>query len=198
MKNEFNQIMSQHTDEKLIKIVTVEREKYQPIAVEAAESEIERRSIDIKLFEEIIEKEIAKKEKKEKVDTDTANSLTRLTNFLIDNTICMVLIFMIEFIIRILVHPNNQNVTLVIINVLLILGVFIAYYIILEIKFQKTVGKFITKTKVVKLNGKKPTNKDIITRTFCRFIPFDRFSFLLVKNGIHDSLSNTRVVNDVV
>ncbi len=68
----------------------------------------------------------------------------------------------------------------------------------MEIKFQKTLGKFVTKTKVVKLNGEKPTNEDIITRTFCRLIPFDRISFLFVKNGIHDFLSKTKVVKDKV
>ncbi|WP_349663302.1 RDD family protein [Cellulophaga lytica] len=51
----------------------------------------------------------------------------------------------------------------------------------MEIKFQKTIGKFVTKTKVVKMNGEKPTDGDIMTRTFCRLIPFDRLSFLFVK-----------------
>ena len=56
----------------------------------------------------------------------------------------------------------------------------------------------VTKTKVVKMNGEKPTDGDIITRTFCRLIPFDRLSFLFVKNGIHDFLSKTKVVKDNV
>jgi uncharacterized RDD family membrane protein YckC len=66
----------------------------------------------------------------------------------------------------------------------------------MEIKFQKTIGKFITKTKVVKLNGEKPESSDIISRTFCRLIPFDRVSFLFMKNGIHDFLSKTKVIKD--
>jgi hypothetical protein len=40
IKNEFKEVMSQRTDEVLIKIVTVERDRYNPIAIEAAESEI--------------------------------------------------------------------------------------------------------------------------------------------------------------
>jgi uncharacterized RDD family membrane protein YckC len=68
----------------------------------------------------------------------------------------------------------------------------------MEIKFQKTLGKFITKTKVVKMNGEKPENSDIILRTFCRFLPFDRLSFVFTKNGFHDFLSKTKVIKDTV
>ncbi len=75
---------------------------------------------------------------------------------------------------------------------------FIGYYALMEIKFQKTVGKFLTKTRVIKMNGEKPENSDIISRTFCRLIPFDRISFLFVKNGIHDFLSKTKVVKDTI
>ena len=78
------------------------------------------------------------------------------------------------------------------------LTTFTAYYGIMEIKFQKTVGKFATRTKVVNMNGEKPENAAIISRTFCRLIPFDRVSFLFTKNGIHDFLSKTKVVKDVV
>ncbi len=82
------------------------------------------------------------------------------------------------------------------IGYLIIFGTFIGYYAIMETKFQKTVGKYVTKTTVVKMNGEKPTNGDIVTRTFCRLIPFDRLSFLFMKNGIHDLLSKTKVVKD--
>jgi uncharacterized RDD family membrane protein YckC len=49
--------------------------------------------------------------------------------------------------------------------------------------FQKTIGKFITKRRVVHMNGEKPKNSDIISHTFCRLIPFDRILFLFTKNG---------------
>ena len=45
---------------------------------------------------------------------------------------------------------------------------FVIYYI--EHKYQKTLGKIITKTKVVNLEGEKPELGDIISRTFCRLI----------------------------
>ena len=45
---------------------------------------------------------------------------------------------------------------------------------------------------------KKPEQSDIISRSFCRLIPFDRVSFLFTKNGIHDFLSKTKVVKDKI
>ena len=165
MENEFAKVMSERTDEELVKIVTVERGSYNPTAIEAADAEVEKRNIDTSEFEKIREKATAEKEQKEKVDSNVVSSGTRFVNFLIDFIVWLVL-------------------------------AFIAYYALMEIKFQKTIGKFVTKTKVVKMNGEKPTDGDIITRTFCRLIPFDRLSFLFVKNGIHDFLSKTKVVKD--
>ncbi|QHI34860.1 hypothetical protein IMCC3317_02050 [Kordia antarctica] len=37
MENEFKRVMSERSDEELIKIVTIERNGYNPIAIEAAE-----------------------------------------------------------------------------------------------------------------------------------------------------------------
>lgn len=43
MKKDFNEVMSKHTDEALIKIVTIDRNKYQTFAIESAEREIKNR-----------------------------------------------------------------------------------------------------------------------------------------------------------
>ncbi|MGY3795712.1 RDD family protein [Aquimarina sp. 433] len=195
MENEFKEVMSQRTNEELIKILTVEIGKYQPIAVEAAELEVKKRNIDTSDFEQIREKAFAEKEQKEKVNSNVVGSEIRFVNFLIDFIVWLVLAFMISSVIGFFIQPTNQGI-ISLIGYILIFGTFIAYYAIMEIKFQKTIGKFVTKTKVVKINGEKPTDSDIIARTFCRFIPFDRISSLFVKNGIHDYLSKTTVVKD--
>jgi len=197
MENEFVKVMSERTDEELIKIVTVERERYNPTAIEAADSEIEKRNIDTSELEKIKEKATVEKEQKQKVDSNVVGSGIRFVNFIIDFIIWLILAFIISFIIGLLipVTVESQGI-LTLFGYVLFLGTFIAYYAIMEIKFQKTVGKFVTKTKVVKMNGEKPENGEIITRTFCRLIPFDRISFLFVKNGIHDFLSKTKVVKD--
>lgn len=66
MENEFMKAMSERTDEQLIKIVTAERDKYNPTAIDAAEFEVTKRNIDTNKFEEIREKatteRVAKKE----------------------------------------------------------------------------------------------------------------------------------------
>ncbi|MFL9844612.1 RDD family protein [Flavobacterium rhizosphaerae] len=71
----------------------------------------------------------------------------------------------------------------------------VVYYTIFEATTQRTVGKFITGTKVVMEDGSKPGWRVIIIRSLCRMIPFDAFSFLGSNaRGWHDSLSSTYVV----
>ncbi|KAA1241008.1 RDD family protein [Aquimarina sp. RZ0] len=196
MEKNFLEVMSQRTDEELIKILTVDREKYNLIAIEAAELEVKKRNIDTSKFAKIKEKAIIEKEKKEKVDSNIVSSFTRFLNFMIDFIVWLILASIASFVVGIFVDLTDPGFT-TILRYILIFGTFITYYAIMEIKYQKTIGKFITKTKVVKINGEKPENSDIIARTFYRLIPFDRISFLFVKNGIHDYLSKTNVVKDI-
>ncbi len=195
MENEFHKVMSTRTDEQLIKIVTVEREKFQPLSIEAAEAEIKKRNIDTTDFEKIRDNATIEKEKIEKVDTSVVGSGIRFVNFIIDFIAWLIIAFLLSLIIDLIFKTDNQFF-LQFVGYIFIFGTYILYYAVMEMKFQKTIGKFVTKTKVVKMNGEKPTTGDIIARTFCRLIPFDRISFLFVKNGIHDLLSKTKVVKD--
>tara|TARA_R110002111_G_C5838303_1_gene358609 strand:- start:90 stop:671 length:582 start_codon:yes stop_codon:yes gene_type:complete len=190
MENEFAKVMSERTDEELIKIVTVEREGYNPIAIEAADAEVERRNIDTSEFEKIKEKATIEKKQKQKVDSNVVSSGIRFLNFIIDFIIWLIIAAIFTF--PLSANDGNQ----MLLGYVIMFATFIGYYAIMEIKFQKTIGKFVTKTRVVKMNGEKPENSDIISRTFCRLIPFDRVSFLFTKNGIHDFLSKTKVVKD--
>ncbi|MFN8345469.1 MAG: RDD family protein [Spirosomataceae bacterium] len=61
----------------------------------------------------------------------------------------------------------------------------------------KTIGKMLTKTRVVSTDGTKPTFKQLLTRSFSRIVPFDGFSFLSeTPQGWHDRWADTYVVND--
>jgi len=72
----------------------------------------------------------------------------------------------------------------------------IFYYTSLEYTSGKTIAKYITGTKVVNLDGSKPTFGTILIRSLCRFIPFEPFSFLFSGNsGWHDQISKTKVIN---
>lgn len=70
------------------------------------------------------------------------------------------------------------------------------YYITFEGIFNKSVAKFITRTKVVRMDGSKPSFGTILLRTVCRFIPFEILSFFGSNPiGWHDRLSGTIVIN---
>lgn len=70
------------------------------------------------------------------------------------------------------------------------------YYIVFETVTQRTIGKYVTNTKVVKLDGSKPSIDEIILRTLSRIVPFEPFSFFGDKPiGWHDEWTDTVVVD---
>ena len=195
MENNFTKKMSIKTDEELIQIVTIDSNKYQEVAIEAAKKEIELRQIDLNQFKFLAEKVEIEKQKVEKVERQTVPSKIRFFNFVIDFIIILTLYG--------LIIPNLEtflsltNSTSRAIYRLSTLIIFVAlYYIILEHKYQKSIGKMVTKTKVVNQEGGKAEFEKIVSRTICRFIPFDRFSFFFTKNGFHDAISGTKVIKD--
>jgi len=74
--------------------------------------------------------------------------------------------------------------------------VFAGFYIVLEGKYQISIGKLITQTIVVDEFGEKPEMSAIVKRSFSRMIPFNALSFLSNDaRGWHDSISKTYVVD---
>jgi uncharacterized RDD family membrane protein YckC len=81
--------------------------------------------------------------------------------------------------------------------ILLFYAFLIGYYVVFEALLGKTIGKMVTKTKVVNMEGGKPSFLQIVVRSLVRFIPFEPFSFLGADaTGWHDTMSDTRVIND--
>lgn len=115
-------------------------------------------------------------------NTKLASDQQRISNLVIDT---IIVYFVYAFLVNVL------GVT----GWLVYLAVFTVYYLAFELTLKRTIGKFITKTRVVSDNGSLPRSSAIILRTVFRCIPFEIFSFLGSKNptGWHDSLSNTRV-----
>jgi uncharacterized RDD family membrane protein YckC len=75
--------------------------------------------------------------------------------------------------------------------------VFFLYYFFSEYFFGKTLGKFITKTKVTLLDGTKPTSFGVVARTFLRFVPVDIFTYLgAYPVGWHDEISGVYVTQE--
>lgn len=75
---------------------------------------------------------------------------------------------------------------------------FLGYHFIFEALFQRTFGKMLTGTKVVNMQGEKPSLLSLLGRTLARYIPFEPLSFLFYgaypTKGWHDRLSHTLVV----
>ncbi|MCX6158936.1 MAG: RDD family protein [Ignavibacteriae bacterium] len=120
------------------------------------------------------------------VDADAGK---RFLNLIID---IGVVIFLIVVFNKILYHHSIFSY-LGMFKILDIAVVF-AYFYGLENSLGQTVGKMITKTKVVTLDGGKPTTQQMLVRTFSRVIPLEPV-LLIGGKWLHDSLSQTRVVN---
>lgn len=138
------------------------------------------------------------KEIKQQPFDDIASGGKRFANFIIDR-IVLYLFSMLFGVILAFVSPSvlylfeTDNFML---NYLLGFIIAFIFYSSLEASSGRTVGKLITKTKVIDEYGNTPSYGKILLRTLCRFIPFDAFSFLgSTAEGWHDTLSNTRVVN---
>lgn len=69
------------------------------------------------------------------------------------------------------------------------------YYAVMEWTTGRTIGKFITGTKVVCENGGRPTFGQILGRSATRFVPFEGLTFFGSETrGLHDKWPGTYVV----
>lgn len=115
----------------------------------------------------------------------------RIQNVWIDE-ICYSLLWLIVFVlVTIIIGGLNPYIFL-----LSYFLTFLFYYVFFETVYSKTIGKFITRTKVLTTAGEKPLLNTIIKRTFCRLIPFEYYSFIDKEIGIHDKYSKTVVIID--
>ncbi len=73
--------------------------------------------------------------------------------------------------------------------------VLVLYYLSSEALFGRTLGKLVTRTRVVSESGGPATFWQLLMRTLYRLMPFEGFSFLATRRpGWHDRWSKTRVV----
>jgi len=74
-------------------------------------------------------------------------------------------------------------------------GILLIYYLLFELIFTRTPGKWLSMTKVVNLQGKRPAFWQILVRTVLRLtIPIDFFLIAFVDKTLHDYASKTAVV----
>jgi uncharacterized RDD family membrane protein YckC len=71
-----------------------------------------------------------------------------------------------------------------------------AFFMFVQEAFmKKSVGKLITRTKVISISGEPLNTGQLFRRNFSRIVPFEPFSFLGSMVGWHDTWSQTRVVS---
>ncbi|MDD4993564.1 MAG: RDD family protein [Paludibacter sp.] len=195
MTQDFSESMSNLTDEELIKIVTIDRNDYQTEAVAAAEKELKTRNIDATKIESV-KLDIEEKETKDKeFESSIVSSWTRLIHTVIDFFGFIIIAVILSHILQLFYNPSDK-LTIRLLGYALLLVSFFLYFVFMEYKFQKTIGKFLTKTKVVMADGRRPELNEIVIRTACRLIPFDYISYIFTKNGFHDKFSNSTVIRD--
>ena len=75
---------------------------------------------------------------------------------------------------------------------------YVGYYLLMETMTKgKSLGKFVTKTRVVTYDGYQPDFVKILGRSFARIVPFEAFSYLgQKKTGWHDDWSKTFVIDE--
>ncbi|MBK0384256.1 RDD family protein [Pedobacter sp. SD-b] len=204
MENQFSKVMSKLTDKELIDILTIKRKDYQPLAIEAAEKEIAERKIDVVNFEEIkseLTNELTEKLQIERtiLNKRTTNSIQAFS-LIIDIIAIFLIILFLAYLLDCATPYVNEKAVNKLAYFVFILPYFL-YFIILDLIFQKTLGKFLTKTKVVNLDGNKCTLAQIAGRTFFRIIPifltrpfmkkdYSLFTYL-------DSFTNTIIISEI-
>ncbi|MBK3517344.1 RDD family protein [Carboxylicivirga marina] len=124
----------------------------------------------------------------------------RFVNYIIDTIFMYLMILFFATIYGIYlaaVNPNaldglEENGGLIENLVFILLSII--YYTLMESLTGRTIGKLLTKTKVVDEDGNKPSFGTAFIRSLCRIVPFDGLSFLFAGKGWHDAWSNTTVV----
>jgi uncharacterized RDD family membrane protein YckC len=123
---------------------------------------------------------------------DLAGMGKRFANYIIDLSIVFLLVFILS---TLLYMVNLGSIVKAGKGFPFSLGIMAVYFILLEAFTGKTIGKYITGTKVTDENGNRAGAEKILLRTVIRFIPFEQFSYFGEPCiGWHDKLSKTRVV----
>ena len=130
------------------------------------------------------------------IESEAVSRLTRFRGLLLD----VFLLWLTSLGIGALIYNGWGSVAKsdvpIIVNITMVISTLLnfAYYLVFESVFRQTVGKMIVGTMIADREMLRPSFRQILLRTVCRFIPFEPVSFLFGKIGWHDSLSNTVVV----
>jgi len=127
-----------------------------------------------------------------------ASSGLRLANYILDTIFVYILMFALGVVIAIIapkiIDLINDGITERIVG-LIFYGVIMSFT---EAMLNgKSIGKFITKTKAVNVDGTDITFEKAFTRNLLRIIPFESLSALAIPSAPwHDKWSQTMVIEE--
>jgi uncharacterized RDD family membrane protein YckC len=125
----------------------------------------------------------------------------RFGHFIIDLICFEIVIYIVKYLIDISAALTNSvpvvSLTLGLISSISTLLLYPTLYLYCEYGWQKTPGKYLTKTVVINEYGDKPNFRQLALRSLIRIVPFEPFSCLGDNsNGWHDRWSTTFVVKE--
>lgn len=138
------------------------------------------------------------------ISYDRVSHMKRLGNYIIDLIGFYILVFLLA-IFLVFAFPGalndfiNNDSGLPILENIFYLLLYALYMGVQETIFKgRSLGKFITGSRAVNLDGTPITGKTAFLRGLCRAVPFDGFSALgTPSNPWHDKWTNSMVVDNV-
>lgn len=132
------------------------------------------------------------------IDRNRASKGARFANYMID-LIAFYIVFFVILLVITLINPayghwfaNTHDLLQRLIG---IVSYALFSFFIEAVTGGRSLGKLITGTKVIMTDGEKPSVGDYFLRNIIRgIVLIDQLSFF-GENGLHDSWSNTRVIN---
>lgn len=136
------------------------------------------------------------------VEDNRASSGARFANYIVDLIVLIIINTILSFASILIYYYTSINFFYFYNNGGLLwefftgtLVSFIYYFLWEKYSNGRTVGKYVTNTKAISIDGTDVTTRQVLNRALCRIVPFDALSFLGGGNGWHDSWTDTRVIN---
>lgn len=199
--NEFEELIKRKSDNELLALYVI-RDEYKPEYVAFLLEEIVVRGLfksklGIDVPSELTEQEIVEaincyisnekiKGQAEQIEEEDIQ-WKRAINLIVDTAVLITILIIISL------NTGIDEDSFMLLNIIVVF----VYYLLLERMTGKTIGKYLTNTHVVTLDGKHPSLKKLIIRTLARLIPFDNISFLFHADW-HDRISGTKVVSKTI
>ena len=126
---------------------------------------------------------------------EPAGKWRRFFNFLIDYVCFVLLAAVVGVIVGMVGGPSAVQAMERLPDLAIGASIWLLYYVPMEALFGRTIGKFVTRTRVVTEDGHPPSFGRVLGRTVARWIPFEPLSMLFQKDQAwHDSLTKTFVI----